>query len=182
VGAIAEKTSTILSVKPKTGRSGTLCFVTVGHELRVDGGLCLTEEQDIVYREDAAPGAPRPTPPAPPEGGVWEEIVTPSTTLLFRYSALTFNGHRIHYDRAYAQTVEGYPALVFHGPLTATLLCRFGLARLGAERPLTFSYRGAAPLFDDKPFTLRGRPEGDGAQLWAETPEGGLAMSAELTV
>ncbi len=183
VGAAAEKVSTIRAVAPKSGRSGSLCFVTVGHEILADGRVAVSEEQDIVFREDPAPGAPRPAAPAAPEGAVWRETVTPSTTLLFRYSALTFNGHRIHYDRDYAREVEGYPALVFHGPLTATLLCRFGLARLGASRPARFAYRGAAPLFDDRPFTLCGKPDGaGGASLWAETPEGGLAMSAELAV
>ena len=183
LGAEAEKVSTIRAVSPKHGRSGSLCFVTVGHEIVVDGAARVSEEQDIVFREDPAPDAPRPTPPAPPEGAEWRETVTPSTTLLFRYSALTFNGHRIHYDRDYAKAVEGYPALVFHGPLTATLLCRFGLDRLGAAAPARFAYRGAAPLFDDRPFTLCGKPDGaGGATLWAETPEGGLAMSAELGV
>jgi 3-methylfumaryl-CoA hydratase len=182
LGAVAEKTARILAVKPKHGRSGALCFVTVRHETRVGETLCLSEEQDIVYRDDPAPGAPRPAPPAPPEGAVWRESFVPSTSLLFRYSALTFNAHRIHYDRPYALEVEGYPALVFHGPLTATLLIRFGLERLGAAAPRRFAYRGAAPLFDDAPFTLNGRPEGAGAALWAETPDGGLAMSAELEV
>ena len=183
LGAEAERVSTIAKVAPKSGRSGPLCFVTVRHALSVGGGEGVVEEQDIVYREDPDPDAPRPAPPAPPEGAVWRETVTPSTTLLFRYSALTFNGHRIHYDRDYARTIEGYPALVFHGPLTATLLCRFGLARLGAAAPARFAYRGAAPLFDDRPFTLCGKPDGaGGATLWAETPEGGLAMSAELSL
>ena len=182
LGAAVERVSTISAVKPKHGRSGALCFVTVRHAVSADGAPCIAEEQDIVYREAADPTAPMPTPPAPPGDAAWRETVTPSTALLFRYSALTFNAHRIHYDRPYAREIEGYPALVFHGPLTATLLIRFGLERLGAARPARYAYRGAAPLFDDRPFTLCGRPDGaGGAILWAETPDGGLAMSAELS-
>ena len=122
VGVQALRRSTILKVEEKQGRSGPLCFVTVGHEL-IDGDtLCIAEEHDIVYREDPAPGAPAPAPQPAPEGSAFHRVISPDPVLLFRYSALTFNGHRIHYDQPYATGVEGYPGLVVHGPLLATLL------------------------------------------------------------
>ncbi len=174
------KTSTIGEVTRKTGRSGALCFVQVHHELSVGGEIRVTEEQDLVYREDPAAGAPTPEPKPAPEHADWSRTITPSSTLLFRYSALTFNSHRIHYDRDYATTVEGYPGLVFHGPLTATLLAELATTKVG--RPLaSFGFRAMSPLFDAEPFTISGVATRDGADLWAATPSGGLAMRAEAT-
>lgn len=177
--APAVKRSVIASVREKKGRSGPLCFVTVRHEIGPEEGpAAVTEEHDIVYRSDPAPGAPAPEPAAPPQGATLREVVTPSPVMLFRYSAVTFNGHRIHYDRDYCRETEGYPSLVFHGPLTGTLLA--ALARRMGGRPLArFSFRAVAPLFDDAPFAICARPEGDGARLWAETPGGALAVEAE---
>jgi 3-methylfumaryl-CoA hydratase len=162
----------------KTGSTGSLCFVTVRHDLSVDGQVCVSEEQDLVYRDDPDPDAPVRAPkPAPTTSDV-SRTVEPSEVLLFRYSALTFNGHRIHYDRDYATSVEGYPGLVVHGPLTATLLAGLA-AEHGALR--TFSFRGMAPLFDMNPFLIRAQRTAEGMDLWAETPSGGLAMQAEVT-
>ncbi len=177
LGREARKRSTIKAVNPKEGRSGPLCFVTVEHRYAVDGSDCLIEEHDIVYRADPAPDDPKPDPKQPPEQGAWRERVTPSPVQLFRYSALTFNGHRIHYDRDYCRDVEGYPGLVFHGPLTGTLLAALAERRKGA-RLKSFFFKALAPLFDVEPFTIDGRPEGEGAELWAETPQGHLAMTA----
>ena len=162
--------SRIVSVTEKSGRNGQLVFVAVKHELRGGAGLSIEEEQDIVYREASAGAG---TPPAPPHReAAWEATIRPSEALLFRYSALTFNSHRIHYDREYAMRVEGYGGLVVHGPLIATLLLE--LARKNGARLAAVSYRGVSPLFDGRPFRVRGKlPD-----LWAETPEGGLAMSA----
>lgn len=162
--------SRIVSVTEKSGRNGQLVFVAVKHELRGGAGLSIEEEQDIVYREASAGAG---TPPAPPHReAAWEATIRPSEALLFRYSALTFNSHRIHYDREYAMWVEGYGGLVVHGPLIATLLLE--LARKNGARLAAVSYRGVSPLFDGRPFRVRGKlPD-----LWAETPEGGLAMSA----
>lgn len=180
VGRPAVREGVIRSVSQKSGRSGTLAFVTVGYVIRQDGRLCLEEEQDIVYREPGAPvPAPVPLPslPAPPQGA-WTETINPDPVLLFRFSALTFNGHRIHYDRPYATGIEGYPGLVVHGPLTAMLLVR--LVRRNAARPVqAFSFRGLAPLFDLAPFRLIGRPDGDTVALEAQGPDGKAAMSAE---
>jgi 3-methylfumaryl-CoA hydratase len=180
IGDTVTKTSTIDDVVMKTGRTGDLCFVTVRHELAAGGEARIVEEQDLVYREHPTADAPKPEPKPAPLEADWERTIEPSSVMLFRYSALTFNGHRIHYDRDYARDVEGYAGLVFHGPLTATLLADLALAEGG--RPLaTFSFRAMAPLFDTEPFTIAGSPTEDGAEFWARTPTGGLAMRAEAT-
>lgn len=178
LGETAERHSTITAVSVKEGRSGPLCFVTVEHRYLSEGRLCVTEEHDIVYREDPSPGAPQPTPKPAPSDGVWRREIRPTPVQLFRYSAITFNGHRIHYDRDYCRDVEGYPGLVFHGPLTGTLLAELAQAESGRDLA-AYSFRALSPLFDTAPFHVAGRPEGAGARLWAETPEGGLAMTAE---
>jgi 3-methylfumaryl-CoA hydratase len=179
IGDAVTKTSTVESVEMKSGRTGQLCFVTVRHELSVDGDVRVIEEQDLVYREDPAPGAPKPEPKPAPTEADWSRTIEPSEVLLFRYSALTFNGHRIHYDREYAREVEGYEGLVFHGPLTATLLAGLAADQLG---PLgTFSFRGLSPLFDDAPFEIGGIRGDEDTRLWAATPSGGLAMQATAT-
>lgn len=177
IGQTAEKVSEITDVKAKSGRAGQLVFVTVRHRLSQIGTLCIEEEQDIVYREAPAPGAPKPTPPAAPEGAQRSEVVTPDPVLLFRYSALTSNGHRIHYDRTYAREEEDYCDLVVHGPLTATLLQ--GFASTAGRRLTRFDFRGVAPLFGDRPFSLACGEEVEGAlSLWAKGPDGELAMQA----
>jgi len=177
LGERVTKTSRILDVVEKSGQSGALCFVTVEHRLAVAGEVRLIEEHDIVYREDPAPGAPAATPP-PADPATIEERITPSAVMLFRYSAATFNGHRIHYDIDYCRDVEGYPGLVFHGPLTATLLA--DLARRAGHRDLArFAFRAVSPLFDTAPFTLRARVGTEGAEVWAANPGGALAMRAE---
>jgi 3-methylfumaryl-CoA hydratase len=178
IGDRAQRVSTILSVAPKQGRTGPLCFVTVRHEVTVNGAVALTEEHDIVYREDPAPDAPKPVPPAAPPPTPAQATVTPSPVMLFRYSALTFNGHRIHYDRGYATDTEGYDGLVFHGPLTATLLAAHA-ERAGGRRLAQFRFRGVSPLVDTAPFTIDAACEGDTTRLWAATPSGGLAMEAQ---
>lgn len=181
LGERITKTSTIKDVHLKQGRTGLLCFVTVRHELHgTDSMLRLSEEQDIVYREDPKPGAASPSPTSPPGGAQWSRTIEPSPVMLFRYSALTFNGHRIHYDRDYSENVEGYDGLVFHGPLTATLLAALAVENLPDAELAEFSFRGFAPLFDDAPFTIHGKPEEDenALELWAETPDGYLSMSA----
>lgn len=179
LGDEVTKTSTIDDVVMKSGRTGELCFVTVRHVLAVGGDERIVEEQDLVYREDPDPAAPKPEPKPAPDDATWSHTIEPSEVMLFRYSALTFNGHRIHYDREYARNVEGYEGLVFHGPFTATLLAGLAAAELG---PLaTFSFRAMSPLFDTAPFTIAGARNGDTAKLWAATPSGGLAMHAEAT-
>lgn len=185
VGEAARRTSTILDVTRKQGRSGEMVFVTVGHEIRTDRGLAVREEHDIVYREAAAASAPAdaavPAEPADDEGAApWERPVTPDPVLLFRYSALTFNGHRIHYDRAYCEREEGYPGLVVHGPLMATLLVDLFLRHTPGARVTAFRFRARRPVFDIHPFTVRGRPTETGARLWITRHDGLTAMTADL--
>ncbi|CAH2599271.1 Mesaconyl-C(4)-CoA hydratase [Rhodovastum atsumiense] len=178
IGDTITRTSTIADVTFKEGRSGALVFVLVRHEIAGPGGLAITEEQDIVYRDAARPGdAPPPARPAP-SGAGWHRDILPDPVLLFRYSALTFNSHRIHYDRRYGTEAEGYPGLVVHGPLLATLLV--DLARRNDPRPITgFRFRAQNPVFDIAPFTTCGRVEGEKAALWAQRSDGSLGMDAE---
>ncbi|TFV92668.1 acyl-CoA dehydrogenase, partial [Oxalobacteraceae bacterium OM1] len=145
-----------------------------------DNGLALREEHDIVYRENPQPGDPVPPPKAAPAAAAWSRTVTPDDVLLFRYSALTFNGHRIHYDRRYVTEVEGYPGLVVHGPLIATLLLDLLRRNLPEARVQRFSFRAVKPLFDIAPFAVCGQPSADGksVQLWARDADGSLAMDA----
>ena len=177
----AMRHSRILKIENKSGKSGSLVFLTVQHTVSCNGTPCISEEQDIVYRE----ASPAPTaagsavPKRHNEEAQWSLDFQPDTTLLFRYSALTFNGHRIHYDQAYARNEEGYPDLVVHGPLTATLLQQFAVQHGGGRRLARFDFRGATPLFVGRAFRLEGRPAGSGALvLWARGPDGELAMSA----
>ena len=172
-----ERISEIAAVTEKTGRNGQLVFVTVRHRLHGPLGLAIEEEQDIVYREAAAGSAP-PQPP-PHASPVWTKDVRTNEALLFRYSALIFNAHRIHYDRDYAAKIEGYGGLVVHGPLIATYLLELARERRPDGRLAAFSYRGVSPLFDTAPFRVCGQPSVDAraVELWAETPQGALAMT-----
>lgn len=178
IGDTVRKISTIKDVKTKVGRSGKLCFVTVEHVFDVGGAFCFSEEHDIVYRDNPAPDAPQSTPQPAPTSSDWERQINPGPVLLFRYSALTFNGHRIHYDRSYCRDVEGYPGLVFHGPLTATLLMDLALENNPTEWISEFRFRALAPLFDTNPFTIAGKQGAGSAELWATNPTGGIAMKA----
>ncbi|MEO1190746.1 MAG: MaoC family dehydratase N-terminal domain-containing protein [Pseudomonadota bacterium] len=180
LGETVERHSEIKSVALKQGKTGPLCFVSLLHRYLSGGEERISEYLDLVYREDPKPDQPAPPgKPAPTESD-WQRRVTPSPIQLFRYSALTFNGHRIHYDRDYCRDVEGYPGLIFHGPLTATLLCGLAVEEC-AGRLTRFSYRAMAPLFDTAPFTLAGRAKEGGADLWAATPDGHLAMTADAS-
>jgi 3-methylfumaryl-CoA hydratase len=178
VGLPAVREGCIRDIVMKSGKTGALAFVTVAYRFVQDGALCLEEEQDIVYREPgAALAAPTPVDLPPPPAGSWSRTLQPDTRLLFRFSALTFNAHRIHYDREYAVQVEGYPGLVVHGPLTAVLLLQ--LVRQSTPRPVVaFSFRGVAPLFDLGPVRLLGTPDGDEVSLQAQGPDGRAALLA----
>lgn len=179
LGRPARRISTIEDVAEKTGRSGRLVFVTVRHEIYYGAALAITDRHDIVYREEI-PGAVLPRPEAAPGNQQWEEGFVADPVLLFRYSALTFNGHRIHYDRDYARHVEGYNGLVVHGPLLATLLADLACDALPGRRLARFSFRGRRPVLDSQPFSLRGRLSGENAvSLWIVDAEDALAMTAE---
>jgi itaconyl-CoA hydratase/mesaconyl-C4 CoA hydratase len=177
VGGEALRLSTILNIEEKHGRTGSLLFVTVRHDYSQNGLLCVREEQDIVYRE---PNPPRLNSGEAPENGDWSETVSPTPTLLFRYSAVTFNGHRIHYDYPYVTDTEGYPGLVVHGPMIATFNLR-AFIRANPDKPVRhFAYRGVRPLTLPTPFQVGGRIVEPGkAQLWAGNADG-VAQSAEV--
>jgi 3-methylfumaryl-CoA hydratase len=180
----ATRSSQVKSVSSKHGATGPLVFVTVRHELAQEGAVCITEEHDIVYREMPQPGAAAPAPKMAPVEADWERSIAPDPVLLFRYSALTFNGHRIHYDRSYVTEVEGYPGLIVHGPLIATLLVDLVQRNLPQARIASFSFRAVAPLFDIEPFTVCGSLEPDGrtVRLWAKNIRGELAMQADAVI
>jgi 3-methylfumaryl-CoA hydratase len=179
IGVTATRVSRVAEVALKKGKSGSLVFVRVDHEISDPDGLALREEHDIVYR-DIAPIGRAPTPAQAPEYAVWRRAIAPDPVMLFRYSALTFNGHRIHYDQPYATKVEGYPGLVVHGPLIATLLMDL-IRRQTPARLARFSYRAMSPLFDTTPFAVEGAPGAGGrsTKVWAKGPDGVLAMSGE---
>jgi 3-methylfumaryl-CoA hydratase len=180
VGDAATKTSTVRNVEMKEGKTGPLVFVTVGHMVTAGGRTVVEEEHDIVYRGNAAPGASPPPPPPAPEGVQFERVVTPDPVLLFRYSALTFNSHRIHYDEPYVTGVEGYPGLIVHGPLLATLMLDNLRRTHPARRVAGFTFRAVSPVFDNAPFSVCGALAADGAsaRLWVRRADGGLAMDA----
>ena len=186
VGQQVQRVSTIRSVQHKTGRSGELLFVLVEHRFSNQDGLALTEEHDIVYRAAARPGDPEPPPQQPPlaDQAAWSRTIVPDDILLFRYSALTFNGHRIHYDRRYVTQVEGYPGLIVHGPLIATLLLDLLRRQLPGARVAAFDFKALRPTFDLHPFSVHGKPREDGRtiDLWAQDHEGLLTMQATATV
>jgi 3-methylfumaryl-CoA hydratase len=182
VGEKAERTSVISKVQAKSGRGGALVFVTVTHTSRCRGNDCIVEEQDIVYREPPAPGTAAPVLTPAPDSAEWFQEFTPDPVLLFRYSALTYNGHRIHYDLPYARDEEGYPSLVVHGPLTATLLQNFAATCVPGKAMTKFEFRGVHPLFVNAPFDLQGAKGDDGAlKVWARGPQNELAMQATVT-
>jgi 3-methylfumaryl-CoA hydratase len=183
VGERVARTSTIADVTAKEGRSGPLAFVLLRHEIVGPHGQAIVEEHDIVYRETPAAGERPAAPPRAPADATWTRTIRPDAVLLFRYSALTFNGHRIHYDRRYVTEIEGYPGLIVHGPLIATLLLDLVRRHLPAAAVARFSFRAVSPLFDIAEFTVNGRRRDDGTlALWAAGADGALAMEATATL
>ncbi len=186
VGDAVERTSTIADVAQKEGRTGRLVFVKVRHEVRrIDAAEpAIDEVHDIVYREAKKPTDVEPEPKPAPAGAAWQREVVPDDVLLFRYSALTFNGHRIHYDRRYVTEVEGYPGLIVHGPLIATLLLDLLRRNAPTADVAAFSFRAVRPTFDLQPFRVSGAPQADGRsiRLWAQDHEGWLTMDAVATL
>jgi 3-methylfumaryl-CoA hydratase len=177
VGDLVTRHSTVRDVVLKTGRSGALCFVTVDHVFTGPQGLVLQDRQNIVYR---APRHPDQPAPVIPQASVaqWSYSVMAGPVLLFRYSAITFNGHRIHYDRDHAIKAEGYAGLVVHGPLQATMMLEFAASLHGAP-PDTFEYRGISPLIDGAAFTVNAAERPDGLHLWTAAEDGRLCMEAQ---
>ena len=184
IGDPIERVSRVENVTAKSGKTGDLVFVLVRHAISNGRGVALTEEHDIVYRDVPAADARPPTPPVARTDETWSLRVVPDDVLLFRYSALTFNGHRIHYDRRYVTGVEGYPGLIVHGPLIATMLAELVRTHRPGATMTAFEFRAVSPLFDIAAFDVCGRPVDDGrtVDLWARNAEGGLAMQATATL
>ena len=184
IGQQVERVSRIASVDHKVGRSGELLFVLVQHEFRNERGVALTEEHDIVYRAAAQPSDPVPQPTVADKNAAWKRDVNADAVMLFRYSALTFNGHRIHYDRSYVTQEEGYPGLIVHGPLIATLLIDLLRRHAPGAVVTDFSFKAIRPTFDLHPFTVLGQPQGDGKTvlLWAHDHDGYLTMQGTATI
>ncbi len=186
VGDTVTRSSTIQDVSTKHGRSGTLVFVKVRHRLFCNGSTepALVELHDIVYRDIQQPGDVAPPPQAAPTAARWQREWVPDTVLLFRYSALTFNGHRIHYDRPYVTGVEGYPGLIVHGPLIATLLMDLLRRELPGADVASFRFKAVRPTFDLHSFRVNGevQPDGKTLHLWAQDHEGWLTMDATATL
>jgi 3-methylfumaryl-CoA hydratase len=182
IGQTLRQETELTDISLKTGATGTLVFTTTVSRITGPDGFALEDQRHIVYREEVKPGeqnqAPRRDPV--PDDLPWRRTITPDPILLFRFSALTFNSHRIHYDHEWAMKTEGYPALVVHGPLTQTLLVDFARDHAGGRPLRSFTTQARAPLFDGKPFELRGKPSEKGCDLWAVTPEGTVAMSAQV--
>jgi len=184
VGDELRRETELTDLSLKTGGTGALVFATVTSRIFTTGGLAVEEERRTVFREEVKPGERNQAPrrEEAPADAPWRRRVAPDPVLLFRFSALTFNSHRIHYDRPWATEVEGYPGLVVHGPLTSTLLIDFAREHSPGRAFLSYATQARAPLFDTAPFELRGRPraDGGGADLWAVTPEGTVAMSGQI--
>lgn len=178
-GAAVEKTSTVKKISEKQGRTGPLVFVTVEHELKDNSGRYIQEEHDIVYRDAASDAASSKKPEMASTNYSWCEEITPDPVMLFRYSALTFNSHRIHYDRDYVTGTEGYPGLIVHGPLIGTLLMKLASERMEGKSLKNFEFRNFNPLFETAPFKICGKKFDDTlCSVWAMGPDGELAVSA----
>lgn len=187
IGAVVERASRVVSISEKQGGSGRLAFVDVEHQTRANGTVAVIETQTLVYREAAAPDAPLSPPPPgdtafDPAGWEAHRTLTPDPRLLFRYSALTFNTHRIHYDAPYAQSVERYRGLVVHGPLTASLLLQLAARELGENRLRRFSFRGLSPAIAGEPLHLVMREQGEGFELAAFADDGRQVTAASTTI
>jgi 3-methylfumaryl-CoA hydratase len=183
IGGRVTRVSKIHDVQFKQGRSGPLVFVAVHHEISNDDEIAIREEHDIVYRDEPRKGESATAAPAALTEAIWRREICPDDVLLFRYSALTFNGHRIHYDRRYSVEECGYPGLVVHGPLIATLLLDLLRREMPEAKVRSFGFRAVSPLFDTAPFAVCGRAaEGQTIHLWAQNEQGGLAMDATATL
>jgi 3-methylfumaryl-CoA hydratase len=178
VGDVVTRSSTIKGINLKSGSTGVLCFVSVDHVFSTPRGVAIRERHDIVYRgmPTDEPNATPPKPPAAPATAKHSEQHFADPVLLFRYSALTFNGHRIHYDRDYVTKVEGYPGLIVHGPLQAALLIELAAKLHGGKAPATFVYRGLQPLFDGSDFSVNANDTGGGLELWTANSAGQPTM------
>jgi 3-methylfumaryl-CoA hydratase len=182
VGDEAKRASRIADVTMKTGSTGILCFVSVEHVVTTSRGTAIRERQDIVYREaSSAPQAAPAKAPPPSPAAKHRESHMADPVLLFRYSALTFNGHRIHYDRDYVTKVEGYPGLIFHGPLQASFIVEMAAKHRGGTAPKKIGYRGLQPLFEGSEFSINANPTDAGMEIWTANSAGQPTMKGTAT-
>jgi 3-methylfumaryl-CoA hydratase len=181
VGDEPKRASRIADVALKAGSTGPLCFVSVHHEMTTARGVAIRERQDVVYREMSSMQGAAAAKPAAPPTAKHRETHMADPVLLFRYSALTFNGHRIHYDRDYVTKVEGYPGLIFHGPLQAALLVELAAKLRGGKPPRKFSYRGMQPLFEGSEFSVNANGSGERMELWTANSQGQPTMKGTAT-
>ena len=179
IGINTQKKTKIIDVTHKEARTGPLAIVTLQHTFIQEDRVCVTEDQSLIYRADTVAGDKTPVPPMAPTDETIKQVRKFSTTDLFRYSALTFNGHRIHYDREYAMDVEGYDGLIVHGPLLAQGLIQQAQSLLGEIK--TFQFRATSPLFDYEEVTYCAKPDAEGVKLWARGPDGRMCLSARAT-
>jgi 3-methylfumaryl-CoA hydratase len=182
LGKPAHKTSIITSVDLKEGKTGALVFVNLEHTLRQEGVTCLVEEQNIVYRDMPVAPAPLPAGETAPADADWEMTIRPDPVLLFRFSALTYNGHRIHYDRDYAVQHEFYPALVVQGPLLATWLLDLLRREVRDASVSEFRFRAVRPTFDTDVVRVCGKRDGMQVKLWTADAQGFVGMTAQATL
>ncbi len=185
IGEMMQREARIADIQIKQGSTGTLVICTVRHSFSGENGLAIEEDHDYIYRGDPPAGNKDKSggsgkTGAAPADHAWSKTITPDPVMLFRYSAVTFNGHRIHYDRQYVTEVEGYPALVVHGPLIATLLIELALDNNPGRPVRQFDFQARAPLFDNAPFTVNGNPTDDGCSLWSTTPAGTYSSRATV--
>jgi 3-methylfumaryl-CoA hydratase len=181
-GEKLKRVTTIADVVVKSGKTGSLVFLKLAHEIHASGEIAVIEWQDIVYREGSKPGAPKPAAVQAPDVADLQRVIEPSSVLLFRYSALTFNSHRIHYDRPYAMHEEGYEGLVVHGPLLATLLVGLAQQAMPNKAIKTFSFRAVMPVFDTSTFAIQCLASSESTvDVWAATRAGALAVQANAT-
>ncbi len=179
LGIPATKASKIVNTQQKSGASGPLAIITIEHEIMQEDQFCIFEKQSLIYREAANPALPQPIPPQARVDETVTETHSFTSTLLFRYSALTFNGHRIHYDKDYAQKAERYPDLIVHGPLLAQLLIHFAERHFGNLKE--FNFQATAPMFATETATLCAKQNDTGVDLWVRGPDGRLNMRAKAT-
>ena len=181
VGDEAKRTSRISDVTVKSGSTGTLCFVAVEHVITTSRGVAIRERHDIVYRDIGGASAAAPKAPPPPPVAKHRESHVSDPVLLFRYSALTFNGHRIHYDRDYVIKVEGYPGLIFHGPMQAAFIVELAAKLHDGQPPKKLAYRGVQPLFEGTEFSVNASDKDGGMELWVANAEGQPTMKGTAT-
>jgi 3-methylfumaryl-CoA hydratase len=181
LGDEIRRESQIVSVEPKTGSSGQMVFVGVRHRIFAQGEEVVIEEQDIVYRQAPLPGEKPAAPKQAPSGAVWTKEIKADPVLLFRFSALMFIGHRIHYDQPYATGEEAYPGLVVHGPLMGLMQMELARRSSPGRKVKAFEFRAISPVFDTTPFSVNGKPEGNTATTWVARADGGLAQQGKVT-